>query len=155
MNVFKDFKDVWNSKKVVIPCQLLKCVILFFRYVPFNSTTGNENESVAGYENYALFSVSSMQYVILAMAFSKGAPYRLPLYKNWSLQATVAVISLFTFYLMLGPSQWFQNSFELMMPPKMDFRVICVALCGINFVLAGIHEFFICDYLIFYKLRLR
>ncbi|XP_046673122.1 polyamine-transporting ATPase 13A3-like isoform X2 [Homalodisca vitripennis] len=122
-------------------------------FVPFNSS--NPAESPAGYENYALFSISSMQYVILAVVFSKGAPYRLPLYKNWSLLITVTAITVFTFYLILGPAQWFRDQFELIIPPAMDFRVICVILCGVNFILAGIHEFFICDYLIFYKLRAR
>uniref|UniRef100_A0A1B6M8G3 Cation-transporting P-type ATPase C-terminal domain-containing protein n=1 Tax=Graphocephala atropunctata TaxID=36148 RepID=A0A1B6M8G3_9HEMI len=122
-------------------------------FVPYNSS--NPAESPAGYENYALFSISSMQYVILAVVFSKGAPYRLPLYKNWSLLATVAAITAFTFYLILGPDQWFRDQFELIVPPAMNFRVLSVILCGINFIFAGIHEFFVCDYLIFHKLRAR
>lgn len=96
-----------------------------------------------------------MQYIILAVVFSKGAPYRLPMHKNWTLLASVTAITLLTFYLILGPSIKFQEFFELVIPPKMDFRVVAVALCCVNFLLAGIHEFFICDYLIFYKLRAR
>lgn len=121
-------------------------------FVPYNSTA---TDSPGSYENYALFSISSMQYVILAVVFSKGSPYRLPHYKNWSLLITVFATSVFTFYLILGPNNWFKEQFDLLLPPEMDFRVISVILCGVNFVLAGVHEFFICDYLIFYKLRAR
>lgn len=123
-----------------------------FRFVPYNSTSA---EGPGCYENYALFSISSMQYVILAVVFSKGAPYRLPLYKNWSLQASVVAITVFSFYLILGPHEWIREKFELVVPPTLDFRVISVVLCIVNFILAGIYEFLVCDYLIFYKLRAR
>ncbi|XP_054268548.1 polyamine-transporting ATPase 13A3 [Macrosteles quadrilineatus] len=125
-------------------------------FVPYNATKAElEGVGSACYENYALFAISSMQYVILAVVFSKGAPYRLPLYKNWTLLASVTGITVFTFYLIIGPHQWVQEQFELIVPPEMDFRIFSVVMCGVNFVLAGIHEFFICDYLIFYKLRAR
>lgn len=124
---------------------------LFRRFVPFNVTASEE--SVSCYENYAVFTVSSLQYVILALVFSKGAPYRKSLTSNWSLQLSVFTITLFTLYIILYPSAFIMDQFELTVPPVMDFRIVVVILSFINFVLAAFHEYFICDYLIFKKLR--
>lgn len=120
-------------------------------FVPFNVTASEE--SVSCYENYAVFTVSSLQYVILALVFSKGAPYRKSLTSNWSLQVSVFTITLFTLYITLYPSEFMKDQFELTIPPAMDFRIVVVVLSFINFVLSAFHEYFICDYLIFKKLR--
>uniref|UniRef100_A0A1B6CRE9 Cation-transporting P-type ATPase C-terminal domain-containing protein n=2 Tax=Clastoptera arizonana TaxID=38151 RepID=A0A1B6CRE9_9HEMI len=96
-----------------------------------------------------------MQYVILAVVFSKGAPYRQPMSSNWSLLGSVVAIIIFTLYLIICPNQWVQDQFELILPPANDFRLLVVILCFVNFCLAVFHEYFICDYLIFQKLRAR
>ena len=41
-----------------------------------------EDEEIVSYENTAVFSVSVYQYIILAVAFSKGMPYRKTIFSN-------------------------------------------------------------------------
>lgn len=39
-------------------------------------------DNLPNYENTVIFSLSAFQYLILAAAVSKGAPFRRPLYTN-------------------------------------------------------------------------
>ena len=41
-----------------------------------------DEDPVASLENFAIFSVSQFQYIILVIVFSKGAPYREPIFRN-------------------------------------------------------------------------
>ncbi|NWW71797.1 AT132 ATPase, partial [Climacteris rufus] len=50
-------------------------------YVPLNSTV-TAPQNLPNYENTVLFCVSGFQYLILAVAMSKGYPFREPLYTN-------------------------------------------------------------------------
>lgn len=51
------------------------------RFVPLNRTV-SAPDNLPNYENTVVFSLSSFQYLILAVAVSKGAPFRQPLYTN-------------------------------------------------------------------------
>lgn len=51
------------------------------RFVPLNRTVPAP-DNLPNYENTVVFCLSSFQYLILAMAVSKGAPFRRPLYTN-------------------------------------------------------------------------
>ncbi|XP_069675902.1 polyamine-transporting ATPase 13A3-like isoform X2 [Periplaneta americana] len=125
-------------------------------FVPFNSSaSGEEDRSNACFENYALFTVSSMQYIILALVFSKGAPYRKSIFSNYGFLASLIFLTGFTLYLTLDPADWLKDIFELMVPLEMDFRLMVVVLAFVNFVLAAFIEYFVIDYLIFSKLRYR
>ena len=119
-------------------------------FVPFNST---DSESDASYENYALFTVSSMQYIILALVFSKGAPYRKSIFSNYGFLASLIFLTGFTLYLTLNPAKWLRDAFEMMVPPTWDFRGHVLALAFANFVLAAFIEYFVIDFLVFKKLR--
>jgi hypothetical protein len=114
-----------------------------------------EDSSNACFENYALFSVSSMQYIILALVFSKGAPYRKSICSNYGFLASLVFLTGFTLYLILDPAQWLRERFELMVPPAMDFRLMMVMLVFVNTVVAVFIEYFIIDYLIFKKFHFR
>nr|CAD7602595.1 unnamed protein product [Timema genevievae] len=121
-------------------------------FYPFNATSGEDDESVACYENYALFSISSMQYIILALVFSKGAPYRKSIFSNYGFSVSLIVLSTFTLYLILAPHDWMHEQFELIIPP-MSFRLLMAGFGFLNLVLAAFIDYFIIDYLIVKKLR--
>nr|CAD7265698.1 unnamed protein product [Timema shepardi]CAD7577247.1 unnamed protein product [Timema californicum] len=123
-------------------------------FYPFNATSGEDAESVACYENYALFSISSMQYIILALVFSKGAPYRKSIFSNYGFSLSLIVLSTFTFYLILAPYDWIHKQFELIIPP-MSFRLLMAGFGFLNLVLAAFIDYFIIDYLFVKKLRYR
>lgn len=68
-----------------------------FRYVPLNSTV-TAPQNLPNYENTVVFCISGFQYLTLAVAMSKGYPFRKPLYTNGKL---ISALSLGT------AQQWF------------------------------------------------
>jgi cation-transporting ATPase 13A3/4/5 len=121
-------------------------------FVPFNATTAENKDDVACLENYTVFIISSMQYIILAVAFSKGPPYRKSLFTNYGLLASFVILSLFSVYLAVYP-MWFANWFELVLPDDFNFRLILVGYGVVNFIVALLIEYLFVEYLVFNKLR--
>lgn len=119
-------------------------------FVPFKDLN---TENLSGYENFAVFFISSMQYIILASVFSKGAPYRQAFFKNKGFLFTLVLFTGFTLYLICAPSEWLSQSFELRMPPENNIIFILLGLVVLNFVLAFFIEYFIVDYLVCNKWR--
>lgn len=108
---------------------------------------------VASYENYAVFSVSSFQYIILAFVFSKGPPYRMPFYSNYGLIISMLVLTVFCVYLVIYPAPFLISLFQLALPPDVTYRCTLLAYPVVHFVLAYLIEHFLIDFLVAKKLR--
>lgn len=124
-------------------------------FKPFNATATEDKDHVSCSENYTVFIVSSMQYIILAVAFSKGPPYRKSLFTNYGLLTSFVFLSLFSIYLAICPFEWLVNWFELTMPDDLKFRFILIGYGIVNFVIALLIEYLFVEYLVFGKLRYR
>lgn len=123
-------------------------------YVPFEYTDDRKYEH-ACYENYTIFIVSCFQYIILAVVFSKGAPYRKSIFTNIGFIASLVLNTIVSIVLAVTPFQWSTSFFELMYPPDPTFRYTLVAFGLCNFVLSMCVEVFLIDNLLFRHLRYR
>jgi len=94
-----------------------------------------------------------MQYIILAVVFSKGPPYRRSLITNFGLLASVLGLGAITVYLILGPADWLRDQFELLMPDDFFYRVTMLIYALVNLFLALLIEEFVVDYIIEKKVR--
>ncbi|XP_076635003.1 polyamine-transporting ATPase anne boleyn [Colletes latitarsis] len=124
-------------------------------FEPFNAAAIDDKDDVGCTENYTVFIISSMQYIILAVAFSKGHPYRKSLFTNYGLLTSFIFLSLFSIYLATFPFEWLSDWFELVLPKSINFRFVLVGYGVANFVISLLVEYFFVDYLIFKKLRYR
>ncbi|RLU24127.1 hypothetical protein DMN91_004336 [Ooceraea biroi] len=124
-------------------------------FVPFNATVAENKDDVGCLENYTVFIVSSMQYIILAVAFSKGPPYRKSLFTNYGLLSSFVILSLFSIYLAVCPFKKLVDWFELVLPDDLGFRFILVGYGVMNFVISLLIEYLFVEYLMFSKLRYR
>lgn len=59
--------------------------------------TENDDQKTACHDNYALFSISAFQLISLAFVFSKGKPYRNPIYSNCKLNLNLSSFDLIDF----------------------------------------------------------
>ncbi|XP_011495006.1 PREDICTED: probable cation-transporting ATPase 13A3 [Ceratosolen solmsi marchali] len=121
-------------------------------FVPFNATAENKDD-VGCLENYTIFIVSSIQYIILAVVFSKGRPYRKAIWTNYGLLASFVLLSSFSAYLSIGPFEQLAEWFELVLPEDLEFRFILLAYGLANFLISMFVEYFVIEYLVFSKLR--
>ncbi|XP_065097075.1 polyamine-transporting ATPase 13A3 isoform X1 [Paramisgurnus dabryanus] len=72
--------------------------------------------------NTTLFFVSSFQYLIVAMVFSKGKPFREPSYKNWPFVLSCIILIIFLFFIMFFPVSGIYTFLELVCIP-LSWRV--------------------------------
>lgn len=121
-------------------------------YVPFNSSDG---ETIACYENYAIYTVSSFQYIILAIVFSKGYPYRKSMFSNYGFIISSIAVTAISVYLALWPSDFIRDKFELQVPESMDFRLYMLGYAAVNFVVSMLVEHFFIEKLLFKHLRFK
>lgn len=93
-----------------------------------------EDGSIACYENYAVFSVSAFQYLVLAAVFSQGAPYRQPLRSNIGLMIVLVLGFAFSIFLVLSPPEWLEVFFEFKLPPDWKPRFVMMAIGAAHFI---------------------
>ncbi|XP_014205361.1 probable cation-transporting ATPase 13A3 [Copidosoma floridanum] len=100
------------------------------------------------YENYSVFSLSTFQYIIIAIVFSMGKPYRLPIHTNKCLVLSIIVVTLANAYITLDPAKWTIDLLELQMPPVYDWRYAIIVLVLVNGLVSIWFESFVVEYLI-------
>merc|ERR1712226_1393415 len=71
-------------------------------------------DQILCYENTMLFFVSTFQYVIVALVFSVGRPYRQEFYRNYLFLFSGFALILFNCLLTVRPNNFFMEKFELL-----------------------------------------
>ncbi|XP_078283854.1 polyamine-transporting ATPase 13A3-like [Rhinoraja longicauda] len=84
-----------------------------------NITGGEEGEEgeedlITNYENTTIFFVSCCQYLAVAFAFSKGKPFRQPVYRNYLFMSCILFFYGFIVLIMMCPTDVVDNFFEVM-----------------------------------------
>ncbi|XP_072264310.1 polyamine-transporting ATPase 13A3 [Pyxicephalus adspersus] len=90
-----------------------------------NVSSGNDHKNdteldehnISNYENTTLFYVSSFQYLIVAIVFSKGKPFRQPSYRNYLFVISVLALYALILFFMLNPIDSIDGFFELVCVP--------------------------------------
>lgn len=118
-----------------------KVVQMYEWFEPFEFS--QDEELYSCYENYAVFSVSMFQYIIMAVAFSKGKPYRMPIYTNKILMTSLFVMTMICCYITFYPANWIIDALELEMPPNFDMAYATLAIIAVNFVCSLFAEEFV------------
>uniref|UniRef100_A0A7M4FHJ4 ATPase cation transporting 13A2 n=1 Tax=Crocodylus porosus TaxID=8502 RepID=A0A7M4FHJ4_CROPO len=105
------------------------------RYVPLNSTV-TAPQNLPNYENTVVFCISGFQYLTLAVAMSKGYPFRKPLYTN----VPFLLALVFLFGLMIGvtvyPLGFVKSLLTLKGMTDMNFKLLLVGMATLNFFVA-------------------
>ena len=112
--------------------QAISMVILtqqswFEPYLELHNVTGLATGDYASHENYAVFSMSMCQYIVLALAYAKGRPFREVFVKNYWFVGALIASTVFSIYILIEPDDFIKNWLQLKMPP-MDFRLIILGL---------------------------
>ncbi|NXU58854.1 AT133 ATPase, partial [Turnix velox] len=105
-----------------------------------NETLHDHDEhNIKNYENTTLFFISSFQYLIVAIVFSKGKPFRQPSYKNFLFVISVIVLYVFVFFIMLHPVESIDSFLELVCVPD-EWRLRILAIVIVNAIVSMLVE---------------
>ncbi|XP_071945615.1 polyamine-transporting ATPase 13A3-like isoform X2 [Antedon mediterranea] len=102
-----------------------------------------------GYESTTVFLVSAFQYIIAAFLFSKGPPFRAPIYTNLLFTISLIVMTLFTIFLLFLPgAEWADNIREFFQMIELSydhlyFQFIILGIVIFYFILATVLEVYI------------
>uniref|UniRef100_A0A8C2YCD9 Polyamine-transporting ATPase 13A3 n=1 Tax=Coturnix japonica TaxID=93934 RepID=A0A8C2YCD9_COTJA len=105
--VFQTFGFLWVKQHLKCLC-CSACNVLDASNISsahYGNETLDDEHNIKNYENTTLFFISSFQYLIVAIVFSKGKPFRQPCYKNLLFVTSVVVLYVFLFFIMLHPSE--------------------------------------------------
>ncbi|XP_046814648.1 polyamine-transporting ATPase 13A3-like isoform X1 [Vespa crabro] len=123
------------------------------RYFPwFTPFVHTSNIGYTCYENYSVFCVSMFQYITMAIIFSRGKPYRQPIYTNGMFTFSIVLLISICVYITVYPANWVINLLQLLVPPDYNWRIIILVLALANFFICLIVETLIIEYAIEKKL---
>ncbi|KAI7870527.1 P-type ATPase-like protein [Spinellus fusiger] len=91
-----------------------------------------DGENIMCYENTALFSLSSFQYILVAIVFSVGPPYRKPLWTNGRFILTLTALGALTTWTLIYPHPFLKDLLELETLP-LSFRAYILFIAALNF----------------------
>ncbi|XP_076880258.1 polyamine-transporting ATPase 13A3 [Brachyhypopomus gauderio] len=109
-----------------------------------NHSTEVDEKNIQNFENTTLFFVSSFQYLIVAVVFSKGKPFRQPSYKNWPFVLSVISLYVFLFFIMLYPVSVIDDALRIVCIPY-QWRVTLVYIVLGNAATSVVMETLVLD----------
>ncbi|XP_058151540.1 polyamine-transporting ATPase 13A3 isoform X3 [Dasypus novemcinctus] len=113
-----------------------------------SSQSYNETEldthNIQNYENTTVFFISSFQYLIVAIVFSKGKPFRQPCYKNYYFVLSVIILYVFILFIMLHPVASVEQVLQLTCVPH-EWRIIMLIIVLVNALVSIVVENFFLD----------
>uniref|UniRef100_A0A8B9MS33 ATPase cation transporting 13A2 n=1 Tax=Accipiter nisus TaxID=211598 RepID=A0A8B9MS33_9AVES len=108
-------------------------------YVPLNSTV-TAPQNLPNYENTVLFCVTGFQYLILAVAMSKGYPFREPLYTNVLFLVVLVLLFGLMIWLTLYPLGFPKTLLKLQDIDDLNFKLLLLGIAALNFFAAFVLE---------------
>lgn len=121
----------------------------------FDPHKATDEDDIACEENYTIYTVSSFQYIILAVVFSKGYPYRKSVFSNYGFIISTIIMTAISVYLALIPHEIVRENFELDLPKDFNFRLYLLGYAAANFVIGLLLEHLLIDEVFFKRLRFK
>uniref|UniRef100_UPI00398E856F polyamine-transporting ATPase 13A3-like isoform X2 n=1 Tax=Pristiophorus japonicus TaxID=55135 RepID=UPI00398E856F len=113
--------------------------------ISVHNETEVDEHNISNYENTTLFFVSCCQYLAVAFAFSKGKPFRQPVYRNYLFMGCILVLYGFIILIMMYPIDVIDDFFQLVCVPS-EWRNKMLFLILANIALCILVENFLCDF---------
>ncbi|KAL2089748.1 hypothetical protein ACEWY4_014436 [Coilia grayii] len=98
-----------------------------------------DDHYIKNYENTTLFYISSFQYLIVAIVFSKGKPFRQPSYKNWPFVLSACSLYAFLFFILFYPISAIDDFLEIVCVP-FQWRLTILLIVFVNAVVCILVE---------------
>ena len=110
-------------------------------FIPYTPAGPDEDDNFASHENFAVYTVSSFQYIWLVLVFSRAAPFRRRLYTNVWFSLAILVNVLFCVWCAVHPADWMAEWLELLPPPVYSWKAKLVGVAAAQLLLAAVVEY--------------
>ena len=126
-------------------------VLLFFyikslpNYYPIDHKLNNGKIVINSFENTILFTSTTFQYIIVALVFSPGFPYRKPFFYNKGLVTCSVVFIALNCMLLIKPCKFFMKILELKQIQDVAYYEVVFGLLFSNLLVSYIIDFFVVD----------
>ncbi|KAJ8357324.1 hypothetical protein SKAU_G00201180 [Synaphobranchus kaupii] len=104
----------------------------------------HSERNIRNYENTTLFYVSSFQYLIIAIIFSKGKPFRQPSYRNWPFLLSAVFFYFLLLFIILYPIPAINNVLEIVCVPY-QWRIMVLIIIVANAAVSVLIETVVFD----------
>lgn len=104
---------------------------LYWNSSHLDNETELDTRNIQNYENTTVFFISSFQYLIVAIAFSKGKPFRQPCYKNYFFVVSVIMLYVFILFIMLHPVASVDQVLQIVCVPY-QWRITMLIIVVVN-----------------------
>ncbi|XP_033763962.1 probable cation-transporting ATPase 13A3 isoform X2 [Pecten maximus] len=106
------------------------------------------------YQNNAVYLMSCYQYIVLAIALSRGEPYRRSIFTNHLFLLNILMCTSVTIWLTMYPGEGAIKFFELKPFPSVPYRLMYVGLALMDFFIClMLEDYVLSQTLISYKLQ--
>ncbi|KFM62161.1 putative cation-transporting ATPase 13A3, partial [Stegodyphus mimosarum] len=111
-------------------------------YEPFIYDKDNTHTPAASHSGTAILTVNMMSYVIAAVIFAPGPPYRKNFLSNKLYVAVIVAEFILVSYLTIYPADAFSNFINLKPSPFIEYHLVLYVLSLANFIVSYIWEIF-------------
>ncbi|KAG0341214.1 hypothetical protein BG000_009845 [Podila horticola] len=129
--------------QIMIQSLFQAALFLIVRHQPWYTPPvyDSEEKNIMCFENTALFLLSCFQYLLVAIVFSVGPPFRKPMITNRPFVIITAGLVILSAIMVLFPTAWISEVMELVKIP-FSFRACILVMAGVNFALSFFCESF-------------
>ncbi|KAI1315498.1 hypothetical protein EDD11_000731 [Mortierella claussenii] len=119
-------------------------LFLIVRYQPWYTPPkyNSDEKNIEMYENTVLFLLSCFQYLLVAIVFSVGPPYRKPMSSNRPFVFITVFLVLTSSVMVLVPTHWLSDLMQLVHIP-FSFRAGIVIMAGLNLAMSLVCEYYV------------
>nr|Q27533.2 RecName: Full=Probable cation-transporting ATPase W08D2.5 [Caenorhabditis elegans] len=101
-------------------------------FTPYQPPVDDEVEDKRSMQGTALFCVSMFQYIILALVYSKGPPFRGNLWSNKPMCALTIFATLLCLFIVIWPTELVLKTLGNVELPSLTFRIFIVIVGAVN-----------------------
>jgi cation-transporting ATPase 13A2 len=117
-------------------------------FIPYAMPLDVDNEDRRSMQGTAIFCVSTYQYITLAIIYSKGFPYRKPLFSNKPMCISLLVLTALSTWIIVNPPQFLIGWLQFDPIPYLEDRLFYLMLAILSGVLSYLYETYIIEQII-------
>ncbi|KAK0400708.1 hypothetical protein QR680_015410 [Steinernema hermaphroditum] len=117
-------------------------------FIPYAMPLSDDEEDRRSMQGTAIFCVSTFQYITLAIIYSKGFPYRKPIFSNLPMCASLVALTAVSVWVTIYPPGFLISWLEFDPIPYLEDRLFFFVIALLSGLMSYLYETFVIDHLI-------